>query len=156
MCPTMVESMGEGSPHWILGVGQGRGEYSIQKHCHPQPWWWCKAHSEADEASYWVLWGALSANTTKPCRLLGICVEPDVDHGAACTWHWISVKYHGPVVTCVEYFQWTWWLCWSLCEHERIHLVWMQGEELHQWGPMLQTFIRNKPLTIDIQIHPQA
>ena len=24
------------------------------------------------------------------------------------------------------------------CEHEKSHPVWMQGEELHQWGPMVE------------------
>ena len=84
-----------------------KGEYSIQKHLHPWPWWWFKDHSEVDEASYWVLWGTLLANATKPCCLLGICMEPNVDHGASCTWQWLDAKHRGFVVGWAEYFQWT-------------------------------------------------
>ena len=44
MCPPVVESMDEGGPHWILGVSHGKGEYLVQNHFHPLPWWWFKAH----------------------------------------------------------------------------------------------------------------
>jgi hypothetical protein len=32
-------------------------------------------------------------------------VVPDVDHGVACTWHWIYAKYHELVVECAGFTQ---------------------------------------------------
>jgi hypothetical protein len=37
-------------------------------------------------------------------------VVPDVDRGVACTWHWISAKYHELVVGCVGFIQQIWLL----------------------------------------------
>ncbi len=38
MCLVMVESMGEGGPHWTLGATQGMGECWAKMHYLPQPW----------------------------------------------------------------------------------------------------------------------
>ena len=44
-------------------VGKGRGEYSIQKHCHPHPWWWCKAKwTKLPIGSYEVLFLQMKPN----------------------------------------------------------------------------------------------
>jgi hypothetical protein len=60
------------------------------------------------EACDGVLQGALSANVTRPYHQPETCVEPDVGHVIACTWHWISARCHGLVGGCVESFQQIW------------------------------------------------
>jgi hypothetical protein len=66
-------------------------------------------------------------------------VVPDVDHGVAYTWHWISTQSHELVVGCAGCSQQILFLYKPQSEHGGNLLVLLQWEELRQWGPMVET-----------------
>jgi hypothetical protein len=69
-------------------------------------------------------------------------VVPDVDHGVACTWHWISTQYHelvvGCDVGCVGCAQQIWLPNQPRYDHGRNFNVCLQWAELSQWDQWLE------------------
>ena len=63
----------------------------------------------------------------------------DVDLGIACTWHWLSAKYHELVVGCVGFAQQIWMLDQPQSEYGKTPIVQLQWVELSQWRPMVGT-----------------
>ena len=63
------------------------------------------AHIRETKASSGVQRGVAFENVAKICRSLITCVEPDVDHGVAYTWHWIYAGCLGPIHECAEFIQ---------------------------------------------------
>ena len=66
MCPIVVESMGEGGPHWILGVDQGRGNTQFKS---------IVTHNLGDGVTPIKKWTKLSIGS---CEVLFLQMQPNL------------------------------------------------------------------------------